>query len=414
MRRFTVQLHLEARALRADAQRALSQLPHEVEGRARGLLQRELQRVSRDALLHRGAHLGGGREEAVGWRQAPNALVGPLEVVGVHEEGEALLQVGEVLEDGAGEKLLPQRLPEALDFPQRRRVVGAALHVTNAEAAQLRFEFRRAPPRGVLPAVVREDFLRRAVGGQPPLQRLQHEACLLVVRDDAPHDEARVVVQEGRDVDARVAAQEEGENVRLPQLAGPRALEARLGARGHVLLRRLVLQPAGLVQDAAYEGLRDTEGLEAGEDVANAARAPLRVLGLLLQHALAAHVGAARCFDFAPRGARLEGLGSARFESAQPVVDGLLADAEGLGGLGHRRPVLYRLHHPALEGGRVARAVAVAVLPGVSSSSSPLPHGVPPGAGEGVRGRRGGSAKSKPLGGSAHQLGRRAHSGGAI
>ncbi|HET9449884.1 MAG TPA: hypothetical protein VFO83_03340, partial [Aggregicoccus sp.] len=342
VRRLPVQLHLEARAFRGNAEGPLAQLAHQVEGRARGLLQRQLQGVAGHLLLHRLAHLGRGGKEAVRRGEAAKALVGPLEVVGVQPEGKAPLQVGEVLEDGAGEKLLPQRLPEALHLAQRRRVVGAALHVPHPEAAQLRFEFRGAAPGGVLPAVVRQHLLGRAVGRKPALEGLQHQAALLVVGDDARDDEARAVVQEGGHVDARVAAQQEGENVRLPQLVGPRPLEARLGPRRLLHLRRLVLQPAGLVQDAAHEGLTHPEGLEAGQHVANAPRAPLGVGLLVAQHALAAHVAGARRFDFAARGARLEALGPLALEGAQPVVDGFLPHPEGLGGLGHRRALLHR------------------------------------------------------------------------
>ena len=50
-----------------------------------------------------------------------------------------------------------------------------------------------------------------------------------MVRHHQRHDVARAVVHEGGDVQALMAAQEEGEDVRLPELVRLRALEAMLG-----------------------------------------------------------------------------------------------------------------------------------------------------------------------------------------
>ncbi|MBV8195605.1 MAG: hypothetical protein JOY80_08765, partial [Candidatus Dormibacteraeota bacterium] len=89
-------LHAKAAAGRRDRQVPVAEAPHQVEGLARGLLQRQPLRVVGHGLLDRLAHLRRAAEEAVGRHQALDALVRPLEVVRVHEETEASFAVGEV------------------------------------------------------------------------------------------------------------------------------------------------------------------------------------------------------------------------------------------------------------------------------------------------------------------------------
>jgi hypothetical protein len=81
-----------------------------------------------------------------------------------------------------------------------------------------------------------------------------------------------VVVHEGRHVDALVTSQQEGEDVRLPQLVRLRALEAPFRRRHLRHLGRLVRQQALVVKDAADLRLGHADGLEAAKAVGNLAR----------------------------------------------------------------------------------------------------------------------------------------------
>src|SRR5262245_26675057 len=101
-----------------------------------------------------------------------------------------------------------------------------ALDVLDVVLPQSLFEVRPASPRGVLRAVVRQYFARCPESRHSALESLQHELLALVVRECVAHDEARVVVHEGRHVQSLVASQQEREDVRLPELIGLSALEA--------------------------------------------------------------------------------------------------------------------------------------------------------------------------------------------
>jgi hypothetical protein len=203
-----------------------------------------------------------------------------LEVVGVDEERQPAVAVGEVRKHRPAQKLLPERLPEALHLAQRLRMLRAALDVPDPLPAQLAFEVRLATPRGVLTPLVGQDLLRRPVRGDATCQRLHHQRRALMVRQRPRHDEARVVVHEGCQVQPLVASQQKREDVRLPHLIGGRAFEATRT----MLPRRIglpLLDETRLVQDPPHLRLAHPDRLEARQHVADPARA---VLGMLLAH----------------------------------------------------------------------------------------------------------------------------------
>ena len=166
----------------------------------------------------------------------------PLEIVVLHEERDAPLAVVKVREDRSRQKLVPHRLPEALDLSARLRMVRAALHVPDAVATQLLLEARLAAPRGVLPALVRQDLARGAVVRDRARERFHHEARALVMRDRQAHEVPAVVVQKRRDVQPLLTAQKKRKQVRLPELVRLRTLEAPLGRtrlrRGRLAFRQ--------------------------------------------------------------------------------------------------------------------------------------------------------------------------------
>jgi hypothetical protein len=181
-----------------------------------------------------------GSEKPIRRHRPRDALMRAPEVVGLHEERNPSLAILEVREDRPRQKLFPQRLPETLDLPQRLRMVGTALDVANALTPELPLEIGVPAPRHVLPSLVGQDLARRAVLRNAPRQRLQHQRRPLVMRQNQRHQVPRVVVHEGRHVQALMPSQQKREDVRLPELVRLRALETMLGRTrlGHRLRYR--------------------------------------------------------------------------------------------------------------------------------------------------------------------------------
>jgi hypothetical protein len=180
-------------------------------------------------LLDGRPHLRRGPEEAVRRHRPPDPLVRTPEVVGLHEEPDPPLAILEVGKNRPREKLLPQRLPETLDLPQCLRMVRPALDVPNALPTQLLLEVRVPAPGHVLTALIGQHLPRRAVLGNAPRQRFQHQRRALVVRHHQGHQVARVVVHEGGHVQTLMPPQQKREDVGLPELVRLRALESMLG-----------------------------------------------------------------------------------------------------------------------------------------------------------------------------------------
>ena len=132
----------------------IAELPDDVEGLARRLLEREPQRVRRDLALDLGAHVARRAKVPVRRDCAVERLMRSMEVVVLDEVLEPVLRVDVVREDRAAEKLVPQGLPEALDLAERLRVLRPAADVLDAQALERDLEFGLAPPHRVLPAVV--------------------------------------------------------------------------------------------------------------------------------------------------------------------------------------------------------------------------------------------------------------------
>jgi hypothetical protein len=136
-----------------------------------------------------------------------------LEVVAFDEKPKSPLAIGEVCEDRAAEKLVPQCLPEALDLAERLRMLWPALDVPDPILPKPLLEERLAAPRRVLSPLVGQDLLRHTESCDPSLECLQDQRALLVVRQDEAHEEARVVVHEGRQIKPLVASQQKCEDV---------------------------------------------------------------------------------------------------------------------------------------------------------------------------------------------------------
>lgn len=166
---------VEPRLARGDRQTLITELTDDVEGLARLLFEREPQRVLCDLLLDRLAHVRRGAEEAIGRHQTVERLMWTLKVVVREVVLEPALRVDEVREDRAAQKLVPQGLPEALDLTERLRMLRSTADVLDAVALEGLLEFGPPAPHRVLPAVVRQHFLRLTVRRDAALEGLHHE-----------------------------------------------------------------------------------------------------------------------------------------------------------------------------------------------------------------------------------------------
>ena len=246
-----VHVDLESVLASGDRQPLIAELPDDVEGLAWRLLEREPQCVRGDGALDFGAHVRGRLEEAVCGYEPVERLVRPLEVVVRDEVVEALLRVDGMREHGPAEKLIPQRLPEALDLAERLRVLRPTADVVDAHPSERLLELGLPAPHRVLPAVVGQDLDRLAVRRDAALERLHHQRRFLVMRQRVADDEPAVVVHEHADVEPLGPPQPEREDVRLPQLVRRRPLEPPRPMLACRRGRRRVDQPL-VVQDAAH------------------------------------------------------------------------------------------------------------------------------------------------------------------
>ena len=363
------ELHVQPVPRCGDGHVPVSQSPHQVEGLTRRLLERESQGVLLDILLDGLSYLRRGPEEAVRRHQASYSLVWPLEVVRLDEERHPPLAVGEVGEHRAREKLVPQRLPEALRLPQRHRMLRAALDVTDAVLLEQRLEGRLPAPRRVLPPVVSEHLAWRAVRGDSSLERFDDQRCLVVVREDVRHDEARVVVEERRHVELLVASQPELEDVRLPHLVRLGALEAALRWWRLRHRRPLLRQQPRLMQDAPNLRRRHAQCLEASQAVGDFPRPEVRERLLHCHHCVSR-----RTYHRSPRlGSRLAEAqpGLALLAVAlQPHRHRLVGDAEQPRHRVRRDVFLDDLlHDPQPELRRIATAIRATGLSSLRSAS---------------------------------------------
>ena len=347
-------LHAQLPVARGDAEGLVSELPRQVEGLAWRLLQREPRRVLLHRGLHRRPHLRRRAKVPVRGHQPRDALVRPPEVVAVDEEAQPPHAVVEVGKHRTRQEFIPQCLPEALRLPQRLWVVRAALQVLNVVALQLLLELRRPSPGRVLPTVVGQHLARWSEGRHPALEGLHHQRRLLVVRHGVAHDEAAVVVHENGDVQALMLPQEEGEDVRLPELVRLRALEARLGPRRLLCLWRPRVEQALLVKNPPHGALRHPDALEAPQDVSDAPSAVMRCFFLRLHDKAAPRVDARRGATRSRLRRRQRRL-SAHPEGPQPQMDGGLRHAEDALDVSHRRLLFKHFaQHPQPELRRVA------------------------------------------------------------
>jgi len=127
-----------------------------VEGSARLAAQCQFQEIFFNAGLHGLAQRALDLKEAIRGAESFDALMRTLVIVILDPEFDPLAGRLEAVELGAGEELLPDGLPEALDFTEGHGVMRAGLEMRHPILLQLGFETGSAAPGGVLPAIVSE------------------------------------------------------------------------------------------------------------------------------------------------------------------------------------------------------------------------------------------------------------------
>jgi hypothetical protein len=209
-----------------------------VEGRLGLAAQGQLQQVFLDAHFDGFAQLSSDFEEAVRRAKTFDALVWPLVVIVFDPEPDAFARGLEALELSAGEELLPDAFPEALDLAQGHRVVRPGLEVVRPVLFHLGLKPRGAAPVDVLPTIVGEHLFGRLVFGRGDAKDLQHVVGGMAAEQIGADHEPGVIVHEADEVGV-AATQPEGEDVGLPHLVGrgplkepgPDQVAPRLGRR---------------------------------------------------------------------------------------------------------------------------------------------------------------------------------------
>jgi hypothetical protein len=146
--------HAHPLVVRLDHHALVAHAPHQVERLHGAAPQGELLHVGRHAPLDGRAHLLLDLEEPIRRTEPVQALMRPPVVVVLDPVGNALARLLERLEARPHQELLFERLPEAFDLPQRRRMLRRAAQVVHVVLREFLLKLRLAPPGRVLPPVV--------------------------------------------------------------------------------------------------------------------------------------------------------------------------------------------------------------------------------------------------------------------
>jgi hypothetical protein len=279
---FIGQFEFEFAFLRTQDDRLAFHPPHHVEGRARFTAQSHLQEVVFDPRFDGLAQFGLDFKEAIRRAQSADALVRSLVVIIFHPGLDPLTGILEGIELRPGQELLPDRRPEPFHFPEGHRVVGTTLDMRHAVLAQLGFEARGAPPGGVLSPIVGQHFLGRLKLARADAIDLDHRLGGGAAEQIRRRDEARVIIQEGDEIRI-LAAQPEGEDIRLPHLVGRGPLEEPRPRDVARAARSCLLQQPGGVQLLAHGFRAGLEEEKPPQPLGDALDAKVRVLPLELE-----------------------------------------------------------------------------------------------------------------------------------
>ena len=187
---------LQLAALRLEHDVFSAHASHHVERLLRFAAQGQFLHVVRDAPLDGFAHLLMDGEVALRRADVADPAVRPLVVVVLHPVRGPVHGLLQGVEAGTLQELIPDRLPEPLDLPLRHGVVRPAEDMFHMIAGQCPLKMGLPLPGGVLPPLVREHLLGRAVLRRRPTVDLQDVFRGLATVDPEARDEPGVVVDE--------------------------------------------------------------------------------------------------------------------------------------------------------------------------------------------------------------------------
>ena len=195
-----------------------------IEGSLGLTAQSHLQEVFFDPSFNGFAQDGGDFEEAIGRAKAFDALMRTLVVVVFNPEPDALARGVEAFELSTGEEILPDGLPEALDFAQRHRMMRPGFEVVRAILLHLGLEAGSAAPVDVLPAIVGQHLLRRLILSSRDAEYFENIFRSVAAEEVGTDHEPGIIIHVADEIGV-TATEPEGEDVGLPHLVRGGALE---------------------------------------------------------------------------------------------------------------------------------------------------------------------------------------------
>jgi hypothetical protein len=247
---FTINTQLEFSFFGSQHDRLPFHPSHHVERGSGHATQGHFQHVIGHASRHRLAQLGGHLEVAIRRAHAPDPLVRSLMVVVRDPQPDPLPRRFKTIERRTSQKLLPDRGPKPLHFPQRHRMLRPAFNMGHPVLLQLGLEPARPTPRRILPSVVGQHFLRWLVLAHGDPIDLDHGCRRGTAEQVCSHHVPRVIVEE-RDQVRILPSQPKGEDVGLPELIRGRPLEEPGPGQVAPSLRSLIVHQPSLVQPGA-------------------------------------------------------------------------------------------------------------------------------------------------------------------
>jgi hypothetical protein len=174
--------------------------------------------------------------------------VRPLVIVILHPPAQALPRLLEGREARPADELLPDRLPKALYFPKRLRMVRPTANMLDPVPFQFLLELGLAVPTRILPAIIRQHLLGHPMRSHTTPKHLQQIVGRLAAEYFQGRDVPGMIVDKPDQVGITARPQPfgrpdsfptklEGKDIALPHLIGRGALEkARLRRVGRGLL----------------------------------------------------------------------------------------------------------------------------------------------------------------------------------
>jgi hypothetical protein len=206
-----------------------------VEGSFGLAAQRQFEQVFLDARFDGLAQLGGDFEVAIRGAEAFDTLMRTLVVVILDPVTDAFPGRLEAVELGSGKELLPNALPEALDFAEGHGVMRPGFEVMGAVLFHLGLEAGDAAPVDILATVVGQHFLGRLKLRGGDAEDFENIFGRMTAEQIGSDQEPRVIIHEADEISIP-ASESEGEDVGLPHLIGGGSFEE---ARTHQVAPRL-------------------------------------------------------------------------------------------------------------------------------------------------------------------------------